>query len=154
MTKDGYLARMSEEDFSKVLDVNLKGTFNCMHLVTRQMMRQRKGRIVNMTSVVGIMGNAGQANYAAAKAGIIGLTQSAAKELGGYGITVNAVAPGLIETDMTNALPAEIKETMLKRISVQRVGQAREVAALVAFLASDEAAYINGQTIRVDGGML
>jgi len=153
ITKDGLLMKMSEEDFDKVIDINLKGTFNCTRFLTRQMIKQRGGRIINITSVVGVVGNAGQANYAASKAGVIGLTKSAARELASRGITVNAVAPGFIETDMTDILPEAVKEETLKQIPAKCYGQPEDVAKTVAFLASDAATYITGQVICVDGGM-
>ncbi len=153
ITRDGLLMRMSEEDFDAVIDVNLKGAFNCIRHASRQMLRQKSGRIINIASVVGISGNAGQANYAASKAGVIGLTKSAAKELASRGITVNAIAPGFIETDMTSVLPRDIKDYYLKAIPLGRAGRAEEVAKTAAFLASDEAGYITGQVICVDGGM-
>lgn len=154
ITKDGLLMRMSEEDFAKVVDVNLKGTFNCVRFATRWMMKQRYGRIVNMASVVGVTGNAGQVNYAASKAGVIGLTKSAAKELASRGITVNAIAPGLIETDMTRVLSDKVKEEMANQIPLKRLGQAEDVAEAAAFLVSDAASYITGQVLNVDGGMV
>lgn len=153
ITKDGLLMRMSEEDFSSVIDTNLKGTFNCMRFASRQMMKQRSGRIVNMSSVVGVCGNAGQVNYSASKAGVIGMTKSAAKELASRGITVNAIAPGFIETDMTNVLSEKVKEETVKQIPMGCFGQGEDIAAAVAFLASDEARYITGQVLHVDGGM-
>ena len=153
ITKDGLLMGMSEADFDSVIDVNLKGTFNMMRFVSRQMLRQRSGRIISMASVVGIAGNAGQANYAASKAGIIGMTKSLARELGSRGITVNAIAPGFIETEMTDVLPEDVKENLLASIPLKRMGQTKDIAETVAFLASDKAAYITGQTISVDGGM-
>lgn len=154
ITKDGLLLRMSEDDFSKVLDVNLKGAFNCIRFSARQMMKQRYGRIVNMASVVGIAGNAGQVNYAASKAGVIGLTKSAAKELASRGITINAIAPGMIETDMTRDLTDKVKDEMAKQIPLRRFGQAEDVAEAAAFFVSDSAAYITGQVLHVDGGMV
>ena len=154
ITKDGLLMAMKEEDFDSVIDVNLKGTFHCIRFAARQMMRQRYGRIVNMASVVGVAGNAGQANYSASKAGIIGLTKSAAKELASRGITVNAIAPGMIETDMTADLADKVKDEMMKQIPLKRFGQAEDVANAAAFLVSDEAAYITGQVLHVDGGMV
>ena len=154
ITKDGLLMGMSEEDFDQVIDVNLKGTFNMMRFVSRQMLRQRSGRIISMASVVGIAGNAGQANYAAAKAGVIGFTKSVAKELAARGIRVNAIAPGFIETDMTDAIPEKIREGMLETIPLRRGGKAEDVANAVAFLASDDAGYITGQVLKVDGGMV
>ena len=153
ITKDGLIMRMSEEDFTNVVDVNLKGTFHCIRFASRQMMKQRSGRIINMSSVVGISGNAGQINYAASKAGVIGMTKSAAKELASRGITVNAIAPGYIETDMTNVLSDKVKEETMKQISLGRLGQTGDIAAAAAFLASDEAGYITGQVLAVDGGM-
>lgn len=153
ITKDGLLMRMSEEDFGKVIDINLKGTFNCMRFASRQMMKQKSGRIINMSSVVGVCGNAGQVNYAASKAGVIGMTKSAAKELASRGITVNAIAPGFIETDMTNVLSDKVKEESVKQIPMGCFGQAEDIAAAVAFLASDDARYITGQVLHVDGGM-
>ncbi len=153
ITKDGLLMAMSEEDFTKVLDVNLCGTFNCIKQVTRQMLKQRSGRIVNITSVVGVHGNAGQANYAASKAGVIGLTKSAAKELGSRGITVNAVAPGFIETDMTAVLSDKVRDASIATIPMGRFGAPENIADAVAFLASDRASYITGQVLSVDGGM-
>lgn len=153
ITKDGLIMRMSEEDFTNVVDVNLKGTFHCIRFASRQMMKQRSGRIINMSSVVGISGNAGQINYAASKAGVIGMTKSAAKELASHGITVNAIAPGYIETDMTNVLSDKVKEETMKQIPLGRLGQTGDIAAAAAFLASDEAGYITGQVLAVDGGM-
>ena len=154
ITKDGLLMAMKEEDFDSVIDVNLKGTFHCIRFAARQMMRQRYGRIVNMASVVGVAGNAGQANYSASKAGVIGLTKSVAKELASRGITVNAIAPGMIETDMTADLADKVKDEMMKQIPLKRFGQAEDVANAAAFLVSDEAAYITGQVLHVDGGMV
>lgn len=153
ITKDGLMMRMSEHDFSDVIDVNLKGTFYCMKFASRQMMKQRSGRIINLSSVVGVCGNAGQVNYAASKAGVIGMTKSAAKELASRGITVNAIAPGFIETDMTNVLSDKVKEELSKQIPLGYLGQSADVAQAVAFLASDGAKYITGQVLHVDGGM-
>ena len=153
ITKDGLLMKMSEEDFDKVLDTNLKGTFHTIRAALRQMIRQRSGRIINMASVVGVSGNAGQANYAASKAGVIGLTKTAAREVASRGITVNAIAPGFIETEMTDVLSEDVKENLLGSIPLKRMGQTKDIAETVAFLASDKAAYITGQTISVDGGM-
>ena len=154
ITKDGLLMGMSEEDFDQVIDVNLKGTFNMMRFVSRQMLRQRSGRMISMASVVGIAGNAGQANYAASKAGIIGMTKSAARELASRGITVNAVAPGFIETEMTAVLSEEVKKATAAQIPLGHFGKPEDIAKTVAFLASDDAAYITGQVIQVDGGMV
>ena len=154
ITKDGLLMGMSESDFDSVIDVNLKGTFNMMRFVSRQMLRQRSGRIISMASVVGIAGNAGQANYAASKAGIIGMTKSAARELASRGITVNAVAPGFIETEMTAVLSEEVKKASAAQIPLGHFGKPEDIAKTVAFLASDDAAYITGQVIQVDGGMV
>lgn len=153
ITRDGLLLRMSEDDFTRVLDTNLKGAFHCMKAACRGMMRRRAGRIVNISSVVGVRGNAGQANYAASKAGLIGLSKSAAKELASRGITVNCIAPGFIDTAMTAALPEAVKEKLLAEIPMGRFGAAEDVAAAAAFLASDAAAYITGQVLCVDGGM-
>ena len=154
ITRDGLLMRMSEEDFDKVLDTNLKGTFHTIRAALRQMIRQRSGRIINMASVVGVSGNAGQANYAASKAGVIGLTKTAAREVASRGITVNAVAPGFIETDMTEVLPEKIKEASAAQIPLGKFGKAEDVANAVAFLASEDAGYITGQVLHVDGGMV
>lgn len=154
ITKDGLLMGMSESDFDSVIDVNLKGTFNMMRFVSRQMLRQRCGRIISMASVVGIAGNAGQANYAASKAGIIGMTKSAARELASRGVTVNAVAPGFIETEMTAVLSEEVKKASAAQIPLGYFGKPEDIAKTVAFLASDDAAYITGQVIQVDGGMV
>jgi 3-oxoacyl-[acyl-carrier protein] reductase len=153
ITRDGLIAMMKESDWDDVLETNLKGTFNCIKPAIRVMMRKRYGRIVNVTSVVGAMGNPGQANYAASKAGIIGLTKSVAKELATRGITVNAVAPGYLETDMTASLQEKAKDAMLAFIPMGRAGTLLEVAAAIKFLASDEAAYITGQVLHVSGGM-
>ena len=154
ITKDTLIMRMKEKDFDSVIDVNLKGTFNCAKHASAIMLKQRFGKIINMTSVVGIAGNAGQVNYAASKAGVIGLTKSLAKELGSRGITVNAVAPGFINTDMTASLSEKVKEEASKNIPLKRLGDPEDVANLVGFLASDAANYITGQVINVDGGMV
>lgn len=153
VTRDGFLLMMRESDYDAVLDTNLKGTFLCIKNVVHTMMKQNYGRIVNVSSVTGLRGNAGQANYAASKAGVIGLTKAAAKELAMKNITVNAVAPGFIETDMTAAMTDAAKAATLAMIPAGRLGQAQEVARAVAFLASDEAAYITGQVLAIDGGM-
>lgn len=154
ITRDGLLMRMKEGDWQTVLDTNLTGVFHCTKAVTKLMMKQRSGAIINITSVVGQTGNAGQANYAAAKAGMIGFTKSVAKELASRGIRVNAVAPGCIDTDMTAVLSDAVKEDMLKSIPLGRVAQPEEVAKAVVFLASDNASYITGQVLNVDGGMV
>ncbi|MGL4876395.1 MAG: 3-oxoacyl-[acyl-carrier-protein] reductase [Clostridium sp.] len=154
ITKDTLLLRMKEEDFDTVIDVNLKGVFNCLKAITPTMVKQRKGSIINLSSVVGIVGNAGQINYAASKAGVIGMTKSLAKELGARGIRVNAVAPGFIETDMTESLGDKYKDEIKKGIPLKKLGSAKDVANLVSFLASEESAYITGQVINVDGGMV
>lgn len=154
ITKDTLLLRMKEEDFDKVLEVNLKGVFNCTKHASSIMLKQKSGKIINISSVIGLIGNAGQSNYAAAKAGIIGFTKSVAKELGARGITVNAVAPGFISTDMTEVLSDKIKEKLLENVPLRKLGNPEDVANLVAFLASDNANYITGQVINVDGGMV
>lgn len=154
ITRDNLLMRMKEEDWDAVMNTNLKGIFNCTKSISRIMMKQRSGRIINMTSVVGIMGNAGQANYAAAKAGVIGFTKSMAKELASRGITVNAVAPGFIATDMTAVLSEQVKHELSTQIPLGRLGTPEDVAGAVVFLASGAANYITGQTINVDGGMV
>lgn len=153
ITRDNLILRMSEEDWDAVLNTNLKGAFLCTRAAGRIMLRQKSGRIINITSVVGLIGNAGQANYAASKAGLIGLTKSTAKELGSRGITVNAIAPGFIQTDMTDTLPAEVREQVKRQIPLARFGVPEDVARVVRFLASDDAGYITGQVIRVDGGL-
>jgi 3-oxoacyl-[acyl-carrier protein] reductase len=154
ITRDNLLMRMKEEDWDAVINTNLKGVFLTTKAVTRQMMKQRNGRIINIASIVGVSGNAGQANYVAAKAGVIGLTKTTAKELSSRGITVNAIAPGFIETDMTGKLEEGIKEDMLRNIPLARFGQPDDIAAAAAFLASDVSSYITGQTLHVDGGMV
>ncbi len=153
VTRDNLLMKMKEEEFDLVISTNLKGTYNMMKAAARPMMKARYGRIVNISSVVGIYGNAGQVNYSASKAGVIGMTKSVAKELGSRGITCNAVAPGFIETDMTKVLSDDLKAAMVKNIALGRAGQPEDVAKVVAFLASDEAAYVTGQVIECSGGM-
>ncbi|GKS18686.1 TPA: 3-oxoacyl-[acyl-carrier-protein] reductase [Staphylococcus argenteus] len=153
ITRDNLLMRMKEQEWDDVIDTNLKGVFNCIQKATPQMLRQRSGAIINLSSVVGAVGNPGQANYVATKAGVIGLTKSAARELASRGITVNAVAPGFIVSDMTDALSDELKEQILTQIPLARFGQDTDIANTVAFLASDKAKYITGQTIHVNGGM-
>ena len=154
ITRDGLLARMGEEAFDAVIAVNLKGVFNMCRHVSGVMMRQRSGRVINISSVSGLYGNPGQANYAAAKAGIVGLTLTMAKELGPRGITANAIAPGFVNTAMTEVLPENVKEEMLKAVPLGRMAQPEEIAGVAAFLASEDAAYVNGQVIAVDGGMM
>lgn len=153
ITRDNLMMMMKPEDFDAVINTNLKGTFNTMQLLYRSFVKQRAGRIINLSSVSGLGGNAGQANYAASKAGVIGLTKTAAKELAGRGITVNAVAPGFIATDMTDAMTDAAKEAVVAAIPMKRVGMPKDIAETVAFLASDKAAYITGQVIAVDGGL-
>lgn len=154
VTKDGLIMRMSEDDWDIVINTNLKGAFNGTKAVTRHMMKQRSGRIINISSVVGLIGNAGQANYAASKAGLIGLTKATAKELASRGITANCIAPGYIETDMTKQLSDKIRDALIQQIPLGRIGQAKDIASIVCFLASDDASYITGQTFTVDGGMV
>lgn len=153
ITRDTLLLRMKEEDFDQVIDINLKGTFNCIRHVARIMMKQRHGSIVNMSSIVGIAGNVGQMNYAASKAGIIGLTKSAAKELASRNIRVNAIAPGFVETEMTKVLSEEAREAAMRVIALKRFASVEDIANLAVFLGSDKSSYITGQTIQVDGGM-
>jgi 3-oxoacyl-[acyl-carrier protein] reductase len=154
ITRDNLIVRMKEAEWDAVLSVNLKGAFNCIRAVSKPMIKQRRGRIINISSVVGVMGNPGQANYAASKAGLIGLTKTVARELASRNITVNAVAPGFIQTDMTEALSEAVQQQMLAQIPLGRFGTSKEVAQVVAFLASEAAAYITGQVIHVNGGML
>lgn len=153
ITKDGLLMRMSEEDYDAVLDTNLKGTFNMIRHLSRSFLKQRSGKIINLSSVSGVMGNAGQANYSASKAGVIGLTKSVARELASRGICVNAIAPGFIDTEMTQAMPEEAQKELKQMIPLGRMGEAEEVAKLVLFLAGNDSNYITGQVISIDGGM-
>lgn len=154
ITKDNLLMRMKVEEFDEVINTNLKGAFLCTKAVTRQMMKQKSGRIINIASVVGVIGNPGQANYVAAKAGVIGLTKTTAKELASRNILVNAIAPGFIQTDMTDVLTEEQKGAILSNIPLEKLGKPEDVAKTVCFLASDDAKYITGQTIHVDGGLV
>ncbi|TFE02726.1 3-oxoacyl-[acyl-carrier-protein] reductase [Jeotgalibacillus salarius] len=154
ITKDNLLMRMKEEEWDQVMDINLKGVFLTTKAAARPMMKQRKGKIINVSSIVGVMGNAGQANYVASKAGVIGLTKTSAKELAARGINVNAVAPGFIETDMTDELAEDVQASMKKMIPLDRFGKPEDIAKAVVFLASEDADYITGQTIHIDGGMV
>ena len=153
ITKDNLMLKMTEEDFEQVIDTNLKGAFLCIKHVSKIMLKQKRGHIINISSVVGVRGNAGQVNYASSKAGLIGMTKSVAKELAGRGVTVNAVAPGYIGTDMTNALSDKVKDAMKAQIPAKRIGTPEDVANVVAFLCSDDAAYVTGEVIKVDGGL-
>lgn len=153
ITKDGLLMKMSEADFDAVINTNLKGAFNCMQHVARQMIKQKNGRIISIASVSGVLGNAGQVNYAASKAGIIGMTKSAAREMASRGITVNAIAPGFIVTEMTDVLPEAVKEAMKQQIPLKKFGETKDIADMAAYLASEKAKYITGQVISIDGGM-
>ncbi|GED28964.1 MULTISPECIES: 3-oxoacyl-[acyl-carrier-protein] reductase [Brevibacillus] len=153
ITRDNLLMRMKEDEWDDVIATNLKGVFNCLKAATRPMMKQRSGKIINITSVVGVLGNPGQANYVAAKAGVIGLTKTAARELATRGITVNAVAPGFIDTEMTSVLSEDVKASMMGQIPLGRLGHTDDIASVVLFLASDAANYMTGQTLHVDGGM-
>ncbi|MCA0148668.1 MULTISPECIES: 3-oxoacyl-[acyl-carrier-protein] reductase [Rossellomorea] len=154
ITKDNLLMRMKETEWDDVININLKGVFLCTKAVTRQMMKQRSGRIINISSIVGVSGNPGQANYVAAKSGVIGLTKTTARELAPRGITVNAVAPGFISTDMTDQLPEDVRSEMLKQIPLSRFGAPGDIAKVVTFVASDSASYMTGQTLHIDGGMV
>lgn len=153
ITRDGLLMKMSEEDFDAVIDTNLKGAFNTIRHMSRYFLKQKSGKIINISSVSGILGNAGQANYSASKAGVIGLTKSVARELASRGINVNAIAPGFIATDMTEAMPQEAKDTMTETIPLKRIGETKDIANMAVFLASDKSDYITGQVFAVDGGM-
>ena len=153
ITKDNLILKRSEQEYDAVVDTNMKGAFLCMKQAAKLMLKQRSGRIINIASISGIIGNAGQVNYCAAKAGMIGMTKALARELGSRSVTVNAVAPGFIETEMTDVLPQQVKDGMLAQIPLKRAGQAKDVAEAVAFLASEGAAYITGQTLQVNGGM-
>ncbi|MBS4177155.1 3-oxoacyl-[acyl-carrier-protein] reductase [Lederbergia citrea] len=154
ITRDNLLMRMKESEWDDVININLKGVFLCTKAVSRQMMKQRSGKIINIASIVGVIGNPGQANYVAAKAGVIGLTKTSARELSARGITVNAIAPGFISTDMTDQLPEDVKNTMLQQIPLGKFGDAADIAKVALFLASDDANYMTGQTLHVDGGMV
>lgn len=153
ITRDNLILKMSDDEFNAVIDTNLKGVYYCLKQVSRIMLKRKSGRIINISSIAGVIGNAGQINYSASKAGVIGMTKALARELGSRGITVNAVAPGFIKTDMTDKLPDAIKDTYVNQIPLKRFGEVSDIAETVAFLASDKAAYITGQTISVDGGM-
>ncbi len=153
ITRDGLLMKMSEADYDAVLNVNLKGTFNTIRFASRQMMKQKSGRIINLSSVSGVLGNAGQANYAASKAGVIGLTKTTARELAARGITCNAIAPGFIDTDMTRALPESVRESVVTQIPLKEFGQVEDIANMVTYLASEKGKYITGQVMHIDGGM-
>lgn len=153
ITKDNLIMRMKEEDFDSVIDVNLKGAFNCLKVVTPIMIKQKSGKIINMSSVVGVIGNAGQVNYCASKAGLIGMTKSLAREIGGKNINVNAIAPGFIDTDMTKVLSEDQKKNIISQVPLKKLGQAEDIANLALFLASNQSDYITGQVIHVDGGM-
>lgn len=153
ITKDNLILKMSEEEFDSVIATNLKGSFNTMRHIARQMLKQKSGKVINISSVSGVLGNAGQMNYAASKAGVIGMTKTMARELASRGITVNAIAPGFIETEMTEILSDAVKEASLKQVPLNRFGQVEDIAQMVVFLASDKANYITGQVIQVDGGM-
>lgn len=154
ITKDALMLRMTNEDFDRVIDVNLKGTFNCTKTASKYMIKQRQGKIINISSVVGVIGNIGQVNYASSKAGIIGLTKSAARELAGRGINVNAIAPGFIQTEMTDKINQKIKDDYINKIPLKKFGKPEDIANCVAFLCSEEANYITGQVINIDGGMV
>lgn len=153
ITRDNLILKMTEDEFDSVINTNLKGVFNCLKQVSRIMLKQKSGRIINISSISGVIGNAGQVNYSASKAGVIGMTMSLAKELGSRGITVNAIAPGYIATDMTAVLNDEVKEKVAEQIPLKRLGEVEDIAELAAFLASSKASYITGQTIQVDGGL-
>lgn len=153
ITRDNLILKMTEQEFDTVIDTNLKGVFNCLKQASRLMLKQKSGRIINISSISGVIGNAGQVNYSAAKAGVIGMTKSLAKELGSRGITVNAIAPGYINTDMTAVLKEDLKAKVTEMIPLRRLGEAEDIAETAAFLASDKASYITGQTIQVDGGL-